>query len=337
MDKVKFLESRIAELEERLNGSTKTLENLEAVDFSIEQSTTIKVKDKIELAKFVSLVSGGVYINFDCAIGASESASGKIQVLVNSTVVSEIPFNAVAGENSLHFGGACQCVQNVENILSIEITNLTGVTNATLTSLNGVVFGMALKNMRGKSRLSAYKVNEKTVELITDNGKIYLYTGTAPAKSFGDFSYYANGIEADCVIAGETPIVYIARLDTNKNAFISATESVSGEVVVSGDVVDDLAVGKTLDGIAVFYIKDGQVYFRLFNGTRFLSEKLLSRENKRRFVEVGVVGEDKELLVIAKSSDGGNYMYNQVDIEKSYGGSGEKITIKVTAEVSEAV
>ena len=339
MDRVKFLESRISELEERLNGSTSTLENLDAVDFFVEKSIGVKVKDKIELARFVSNISGGVYINFDCSITSSEACSGKILVQVNSTAISEISFSAVAGENILHFGGSCQCVQNVENILSIEITNLTGVTNITLNTLSGVVFGMALKNMRGKSRLSACKLDAKIVELIMDNGKIYFYSGSSPAKSFGDFSYYADGIKADCVIDENdgTKVTYIARLDNNKNAFMSAGESVSGELVVSGNIVDDLAIGKTLDGIAVFYIKDGQVYFRMFNGTRFLSEKLLSRENKRKFVEVGVVGENSELLVIARSSDGGNYLYNQVDIEKLFGGAGEKLTIKVTAEVSEAV
>lgn len=335
MDRVKFLESRIAELEERLNGSTKTLECLNSVDFTAINET-LKVKDKIELAKFTSKSTGGVYINFDFSVNASESVVGKMQILVNSTVISEISFSAGVSESIIHFGGAYQCVQNLENSLSVVITNLTGATSVNIASLSGVVFGMALENMRGKSGFSAYKLNAKVVEMISDDGKIYLYSGVEPAKSFGDFAYYADGIKCTCVIAGDDPVTYIARLDANRNAFMSATESVSGEMVVSSESVEDIAIGSTSDGIAVFYIKNGEIYFRLFNGTTFLSEKLLTRDNKRRFVEVSVVGEREELLIIARTSDGGNYMYNQVDIEKSFGGMGEKLTIKVTAVVSES-
>lgn len=337
MNRVKFLESRVAELEERLSAGGANEILLDSLSFFDNQSKNLKIKDAVKLADFVAGENGCVLLNLDIVLNSTVVGSGKFLVYCNNSCVGELAFSVVAGENRLHFSTAVQAVKGIKNTLKLEVLQLVGATEIVLLSISGVLFGRGVSSGAVACRISACKKGSKLVEVIVDGEKVYTYLSNGvPAKSFGEFSYYGVGKRAGCVVTqtdnGER--VHIVRLNSENYAFMSVGENISSEIALTDQKVDDVAIGVNGAEVLVFYIKNGQVYFKIFNGTRFGSERLVTRGNKRKFVELSVVGDGTELVVIATAEDGGNYLYGQVDVEKCFGGSGECITASISVEVA---
>lgn len=338
MNKLKFLEERVAELEER--GQVKS-ENfsLSTVGKSEPIRRTLVVGDKIKLYSATPKRTGSVFLTSSLEIQSLAEANISLLFTVGDKVIGEISKSLNAGKNEVLFFGGCRIFGGVESEVGVCVQSFSTGATIVLNNYSVNMVGIDLESAKNTARISGDKNGNKLLLVLSDAKNIYYYyseDGILPRVK-SDFSLYGAGYFAVGILEttenGVKPRIF--RLAKSGSAFLSSGLNISTEEIVAENVLD-IAIGETESGVVAFYIKNNNVYYKIFDGVNSSVEKQLASGNKFKFSEIGTAGRGKNLTVVATSLTGGNYIYFQIANEFEFESRAEHIVLKIIPTISES-
>lgn len=334
MNRLSELESKILELETRLGGSFVADFSCVSLENRLGGSLVIGSVATFPLGELETKSVGSVLVEVGVKIQVLEPHAVRIMLLVGNACVADNESTLVVGVNTINlFGSVRLGVGNAENV-KLVIVNDSEVTTSYLISASGVVLGNNLvAGNSNNGRIIADKVGDDVLVVVCEGGNIWVYHNTSGefCKSIADFTYYGAGKYAYAILdEGEAEVrARIFRIGTDGKVYMSNGTLIASEIVVETGVVDAISASVGNSELVLFYIKSGKCYFKSISDENISSEKYLQASTKREYVDVSCVGKGKNMVVILTTTDGRNYMFDQLDIEKYFGGKNEKLNLAV--------
>ncbi len=335
MNKLKFLEERVAELEEKTSSGVSDF-SLSTITKSENIQQVISKGDVVKFFDFTPTALGSIYISLSLSVDANVENEVSFQILIGEKVVGTLNKVLVAGVNELLFFGGCRMLAGEDGLVKIKVLSGDSVLVNVLQNYSLTILGAGLESLKNEVHLSGDRIGNNLLLTLSDGKHIYSYysnSGKFPTSKL-DFEIYGEGEYAVAVLdsSGGEIVPRICRKTDLGKIYLSSGLSISTEELVAENV-SDVAIGETSSGVVVFYVKNNLAYFKEFVGGVSAFEKILVIGSKNKFLKISTAGRKDELVVIAKTTEGVNYIFFQIADEFNFGG--ENINLKIITTIKE--
>lgn len=334
MNRLSELESKILELETRLSGSAVADFSCVSLENRMGGSLQAGAMTIFPLGELETQSVGSVLLEVGVKIQAVESHAVRMMLFVGDACVADNESTLVVGVNTVNLFGSVRLGVSGGEDVKLVIVNDSEVSTSYLISASGVVLGNNLvAGNTNNGRIIADVVGNNVLVVVCEGGNIWVYYNTNGefCNSIADFTYYGAGKYAYAILEqGDADMrARIFRIGTDGKVYMSNGTLIASEIVVEASPVDAISASIVNSELVLFYIKSGKCYFKSISGENISSEKYLEASTKREYVDVSCVGKGENMVVILTTTDGRNYMFNQLDIEKFFGGKNEKLNLVI--------
>lgn len=334
MNKLKFLEERISELEEKSSTSVNDF-TLSTITRSENVQEVIWEGDTVKFFDFTPTATGSVYISLNFSVETNVENEVSFQIWIGEKVVGVLNKTLSLGVNELLFFGGCKVLLGEESLVKIKVLSCGSTAVNILNKYSLTILGAGVETLKNKVHLSGDRIGNNILLTLSDGKYIYSYfsdVGEFPSSK-SDFKIFGEGAYAVSVLDTSGGIVpRICRKTDSGKVYLSSGLNISTEELVAENV-SDIAIGETDLGVAIFYIKNNLIYFKEFIDGVVAFEKMLVSNSKNKFSELSVAGRKEGLAVIVKTFDEFNYIFFQVGDEFDFGG--ENINLKIITTIEE--
>lgn len=335
MNKLKFLEERISELEEKSSTSVNDF-TLSTITRSENVQEVILEGDTVKFFDFTPTATGAVYISLNFSVETNVENEVSFQIWIGEKVVGVLNKTLSSGVNELLFFGGCKVLSGEESLVKIKVLSCGSTAVNILNKYSLTILGAGVETLKNKVHLSGDRIGNNILLTLSDGKYIYSYfsdVGEFPASK-SDFKIFGEGAYAVSVLdnsSGEIVPRICRKTDLGK-VYLSSGLNLSTEELVAENVTD-VAIGETSTGVVVFYVKNNLAYFKEFVNGVSAFEKFLVIDSKNKFSKISTAGRKDGLVVIVKTIDGVNYIFFQIADEFNFGG--ENINLKILTTIKE--
>ena len=339
MNIVKELQAKVAELESKLVGSASE-SSFGVRQFQSVVGEFVEGSVRHKLGEVTATASGQVVLQTLLFLRATEQNSVNVKLRAGGLLLYDSDRTLSVGDNEVFLMSSLMLAEGEHIEVWLEVIAKEVYTNY-LSSASLYLWSNSVSvEANEKTLINADCADGLVGVVLTVDRKLYTYESESlPSElDFSDFTYYADGDNADVTIANHSGklTAFWFRLAEDGVVYCSTTSSVQNEwAVASGVSAFSVSAYGDRSGVLVCYIREGLPYFKTIENGVVSSELAFEVSDKYEFKNICTLKSNSTYVYVVATAENGSNTLFEVAPELNFGGlSTDLVHVRVSVKYS---